>query len=62
MRQHCQIIELLADNAGILAVFVIYHVLYQRMVRIQDQGALSAHIHSVHGVHLHHFLHTAVLL
>ena len=42
------------------------HILYKRMVRVQDQRlALSAkgtHIHAGHRVHLHHILHTACLL
>ena len=65
MLELSQIIQLLADHFCILAVLVLSNVLYQRMVGIQDQGlaltAESTHIHTGHGVHLHHILHTSAL-
>ena len=65
MLELCQIVQLLADHFCVLAVLVLSNVLYQRMVGIQDQGlaltAESTHIHTGHGVHLHHILHTSAL-
>ena len=61
MCQHCQIIQLFADNTCILAALMINYLLNQRMICIQDQCTCCTHIHSAHAVHLHHFLHTAVL-
>ena len=45
---------------------MIQNILNKRMAGIQHQGfpftAEHAHIHAVHGIHLHHILHSSALL
>lgn len=48
MCQHCQIIQLFADNTCILAALMINYILNQRMICIQDQCTCCTHIHSAH--------------
>ena len=42
MGKQRQIIQLLTDQLYILTFFVLYHILHQWMICIQDQGRLSA--------------------
>ena len=65
MADHCQIIQLLAEQGCVVVLAILQNVLNERMFCIQDQGFLSAEhgrIHAGHAIHLHHILHPAALL